>query len=76
MSMLSNLIYEAKTKALISCAVTLQLICAFGFLHIKQNLFSQDTAQIILVFKLFEHMVYKTPNLKKKCLIHHADMSV
>ena len=36
----------AKTKALISCAVTAQLICAFVFAYAK-ICFSQDAAQII-----------------------------
>ena len=40
-------IYEAKTKALISCAVIKQLICAFVFAYAKVRL-SQDTAQVHL----------------------------
>ena len=38
-------IYEAKTKVLISCAVTTQLICAFVFTKGKSR-FSQDAAHI------------------------------
>ena len=37
-----------KTKALISCAVTVQLICVFVFAYAK-SWFSHDTAQIISV---------------------------
>ena len=38
-------VYVAKTKALISCAVTAQLICAFVFTYEKIN-FSHDEAHI------------------------------
>ena len=37
----------AKTKALISCAVTAQLICGFVFAYAKSR-FSHDVAHIIL----------------------------
>ena len=37
--------YVAKTKALIRCAVTAQLICAFLFAYAKSR-FSYDAAQI------------------------------
>ena len=37
--------YIAKTKALISCAVTAQLICGFVFAYAK-NRFSHDEAQM------------------------------
>ena len=36
-------IYEAKTKALISCTVTVHLICGFAFAHAKRR-FSHNTA--------------------------------
>ena len=39
-------IYVAKTKALISPAVSAQLICAFVFTYAKSR-FSHDVAQII-----------------------------
>ena len=39
-------IYVAKTKALISCAVTVQLICVFVFAYAKSR-FSHDVAQLI-----------------------------
>ena len=39
----------AKTKALISCAVTAQLICVFVFAYAK-SWFSHDEAQIRCVF--------------------------
>ena len=38
-------IYVAKTKALISCAVSTQLICAFVFAYAKRRL-SHDGAQL------------------------------
>ena len=39
----------AKTKALISCTVTMQLICTFLFEYAKSR-FSHDAAQIRCVF--------------------------
>ena len=39
-------IYVAKTKVLISCAVTAQLICVFVFAYAK-CLFSHDTAHLV-----------------------------
>ena len=39
-------IYVAKTKGLISCAVTTQLICGFVFAYAK-SLFSHDAAHIM-----------------------------
>ena len=42
-----GLIYIAETKALISCVVTVQLICAFVFAYVKVG-FSHDAAQICL----------------------------
>ena len=53
---------KAKTKALISCAVTPQLICAFNF-RICKNRSSQDTAHMAFLLKI---MVFKI--LKKKTL--------
>ena len=38
-------IYVAKTKALIRCAVTAQLICLFVFAYAKSS-FSHDAAQL------------------------------
>ena len=37
--------YEAKTKVLISCMVTAQLICAFVYEHAKSR-FSHDAAHL------------------------------
>ena len=37
-------IFVAKTKALISCAVTAQLICAFAFAYAKKQVFSQASS--------------------------------
>ena len=39
------MVYVAKTKALISCAVTAQLICGFVFAYAKSR-FSHDAAQL------------------------------
>ena len=44
-------IHVAKTKPLISFAVTAKLICVFVFAHVK-NLFSHDAAHIMLTFIL------------------------
>ena len=38
--------YVAKTKALISCPVTTQLICAFVFANAKSR-FSHDVAHLL-----------------------------
>ena len=43
-----GLYYVAKTKKLISCAVTAQLICVFVFAFAK-NWFSYDVAHLIIV---------------------------
>ena len=40
----------AKTKALISFAVTAKLICVFVFAYAKKKQFSHDAAQIMSVF--------------------------
>ena len=40
-------IYEAKTKALISCAVAAQLICVFVLAYAKRR-FSYDAVQLIM----------------------------
>ena len=43
------MMYVAKTKALISCSVTAQLICAFVFAYIyiyAKNRFSHDVAYL------------------------------
>ena len=41
----------AKTKALMSCKITVQLICAFAFAYAKSR-FSHDAAQTIEVSRL------------------------
>ena len=38
-------IYEVKTKTLISCAVTVQLICAFVFAYANSR-FTHDVAHV------------------------------
>ena len=45
----------AKTKALISCAVTAQLICVFVFAYAKSR-FSHDEAQMI---HFIEHVFFQ-----------------
>ena len=42
-------IFVAKTKALISCAVTAQLICGFVFAYAKRR-FSYVAAQLCFIF--------------------------
>ena len=43
----SRIIYAAKTKALISCELNVQLICAFGFAYAKSRF--SHAAQIMVV---------------------------
>ena len=51
-------IYVAKTKELISCAVTAQLICVFVFAYAKSR-FSHDTAHcIILLIDIEMHLTF------------------
>ena len=47
----TSCISVVKTKALISCTVTAQLICAFVFAYAK-IFFSRDLAQVIVICKL------------------------
>ena len=61
--------YVAKTKALISLAVTAKLICIFVFAYAKKR-FSHDTAQIIYnqdtrpcLFHLFPLTILFVPEL-------------
>ena len=42
--------YVAETKALISCMVTVQLICAFVFAFAK-NIFSHDAHFVVVSYK-------------------------
>ena len=48
--------YVAKTKALISCVVTAQLICVFAFAYAKSR-FSHDEAQLFYVRNLKKIMI-------------------
>ena len=48
------IIYLAKSKALISCAVTAQLICAFVFAYAKIS-FSHVAAYFIVILMLQSH---------------------
>ena len=43
---------RVKTKALISCAVTAQLICVFVYVYAKSR-FSHNEAHIIILIPLF-----------------------
>ena len=45
----------AKTKALISCPVTAQLICVFVFAYVKSR-FSHNEAHIIPLHDLASHL--------------------
>ena len=54
-------IYETKTKGLISCAVTAQLICGFVFAYAKGQI-SHDTAHIDILFRSVNS--FFTVNLK------------
>ena len=58
-------IYVAKTKALMSCVVTAQLICAFVFAYAK-NRFSHDAAHIIKVLNLRTTTNFTVKTLKLK----------
>ena len=53
-------IYEAKTKALISCAVTAQLICVFVFAFAKSQ-FSHNEAHIIIYINRHDRRAAKNP---------------
>ena len=53
--------YVAKTKVLISCAVTMQLICAFVFAYAK-SMFSPDAAHLIGTPWTF-HLTLRSVNL-------------
>ena len=60
-------IYVVKTKVLISCAVTAQLICTFVFAYAKSR-FSHDTAHIVCSIIKYPHLVY--------CLVIHVHFSL
>ena len=51
-------IFVSKTKALISCAVTAQLICAFVFAYTKSR-FSHDAAHLKVYSYLFFHNFFE-----------------
>ena len=55
-------IYVAKTKALISCAVTTQLICVFVFAFAKSR-FSHNEAHIIIYINRHNRRADKNPYL-------------
>ena len=73
--------YVAKTKVLISCEVTLQLICAFVFAYAKAGFltekfirqFGSTKVQFLLVFVSHRKRVQKAINLclaKGLCVVH------
>ena len=55
-------IFVVKIEALISCAVTTQLICAFVFAY-KKNRFFLDAAQLIVEVLELNRLVYEFENL-------------
>ena len=56
------MIYVAKTKALSSCMVTVQLVCAIDFAYARNRL-SHDAAHIIkLSSSLKEEQIFLTKN--------------
>ena len=65
-------IYVVKTKALISCEFTIQLICAFVFAYAKSR-FSQEKAHIIsktysvIILKMIMHKYLKKEDLSETC---------
>ena len=61
-------IHVAKTKALISCAVTAQLICVFDFAYAKKTVFSQRGSIMISCDEThlpFEHQRRQTKLCKQ-----------
>ena len=71
--------YEAKAKALISCAVTAQLICAFVFAYAKGR-FSHDAAQFIIywtdiAFSRHGHDLYYMQDYDKTITYFMAQLS-
>ena len=55
-------IYVAKTKALISFAVTEKLICVFVFAYAKKNRFSHDEAHMFSI-DMFVYNIRYFPTL-------------
>ena len=53
-------VYVAKTKAPISCAVTAQLICAFGFVYAKSR-FSHDAVHFQTILPMYITICTSTP---------------
>ena len=49
--------YVAKSKTVISCVVTAQLICVFVFTYVKSR-FSHDTAQMTPVIFIVKREIY------------------
>ena len=56
--------HVVKRKALISCAITTQVICAFDFAYAKSR-FSHDVAQME-VYKGFDKKAYTYPHMTEK----------
>ena len=55
----------AKTNALISCAVTVQLICVFVFAYAKK-MFCQGAAHMVLIVITFPIVTFKPSKNNKK----------
>ena len=62
--------FRAKTKALISCAVTAQLICVFDFALLIIP-FSHDEAQLLLV--VCDNMAYTYVRKLNRCIRRSTD---
>ena len=62
-------VYVAETKVLISCVVTMYLICAFVFAYAKSTDFLM-TRLIFLRFVLFSYIIYHTWMLNGHTLIY------
>ena len=68
--------YVSKTKALICCVVTMQLICVFVFAYAK-NRFSHDAAQLtvqemaeMIIMFFYVIIVYRSTLLSNQILMH------
>ena len=62
-------IYEAKTKVLVSCAVTAQLICDFVFAYAKSR-FYHDVAHIISEYSDIKNGLQYYLNIQTKRFYH------
>ena len=68
----------AKTKALISCAVTAQLICVFVFAYARSR-FSHDAAQMVKNVHILDkelHVVYLSQHQCKQIVLGNGNYHV